>query len=103
MADEATISPTAPAGVAAPGGKGEGKEKVKRVRRYKKKKRCRFCRAEVAEVDFKDLAAVQKLITAQGKMFSRKRSGSCAKHQRSAKRAVKYARFLALLPYISGQ
>lgn len=77
-----------------------GKASAKKFHRYRKKKRCRFCRNKVDEVDFKDLAGMQKLVTAQGKMFSRKRSGSCAKHQRSAKLAVKYARFLALLPYL---
>ncbi len=81
--------------------KGRGKAKAKKVHRYRKKKRCRFCRSKIAEVDYKDLAGLQKLVTAQGKLFSRKRSGSCAKHQRSAKRAVKYARFLSLLPYVS--
>ncbi len=82
-------------------GKGRGPAKSKKVHRYRKKKRCRFCRNKVEEVDYKDLAGLQKLVTAQGKLFSRKRSGSCAKHQRSAKRAVKYARFLSLLPYVS--
>ncbi|MHC4916425.1 MAG: 30S ribosomal protein S18 [Planctomycetota bacterium] len=38
--------------------------------------------------------------TAQGKLFSRKRSGHCAKHQRMFKRAAKRARFLAMLPYV---
>ncbi len=43
---------------------------------------------------------MQKLLTPQGKQFSRKRSGNCARHQRSANRAIKRARFLALLPYV---
>jgi small subunit ribosomal protein S18 len=43
---------------------------------------------------------LKKLCTARGKLFSRKRSGNCAKHQRKVKRAIKYARYLALLPYV---
>jgi small subunit ribosomal protein S18 len=41
-----------------------------------------------------------KLCTNQGKLYSRKRSGNCAFHQRSAQRAIKRARFLALVPYV---
>lgn len=62
--------------------------------------RCRFCRESVKEVDYKNVAVLLKLITGQGKLYSRKRSGNCAFHQRSTTRAVKRARFLALLPYI---
>jgi len=51
-------------------------------------------------VDYKDMPSLVKLLTPQGKMFSRKRSGNCARHQRMVKRAVKLARFMALLPYV---
>jgi len=51
-------------------------------------------------VDYKDVRTLQKLCTSQGKLFSRKRSGNCAKHQRQFRRAAKRARFLALLPYV---
>ena len=53
------------------------------------------------EIDYKDVGALQKLTTQQGKMFSRKRSGNCARHQRSARRAIKRARFIGLMPYVS--
>jgi small subunit ribosomal protein S18 len=43
---------------------------------------------------------LQKLSTTQGKLFSRRRSGNCALHQRLFQRAAKRARFLALLPYV---
>ena len=51
-------------------------------------------------MDYKDVAGLSKLTTQQGKLYSRKRSGNCAGHQRSFKRAVKRARFLALMPYV---
>ncbi len=70
-----------------------------RRHRYNEQTKCRFCRLRVRHVDYKDLAALQKLTTPQGKMFSRKRSGNCAKHQRSLKKAVKRARYMALIPY----
>jgi small subunit ribosomal protein S18 len=62
--------------------------------------RCRFCREGVGEVDYKDVDTISKLLTSQSKIFSRKRSGNCARHQRSLKRAIKRARFLSLVPYI---
>ncbi len=69
--------------------------------RYREQTKCRFCREKVREIDYKDVNALQKLTTQQGKIFSRKRSGNCACHQRSARRAIKRARFLALMPYVT--
>ena len=62
--------------------------------------KCRFCKDGMALVDYKDVRGLQRLTTPQGKMYSRKRSGTCAKHQRAVKRAVKRARFMALLAYV---
>jgi small subunit ribosomal protein S18 len=73
--------------------------KPRRKRRFREQNKCRFCREKVAEIDYKDIATLQKLTTDQGKLFSRKRSGNCAKHQRSSRRAIKLARFMALMPY----
>jgi len=75
--------------------------KRKRRKRFQEQAKCRFCREKIAEVDYKDVASLNKLTTQQGKIFSRKRSGNCARHQRSTKRAIKRARFLALIPYVS--
>ena len=72
----------------------------RRILRPLEKTRCRFCRSRMWILDYKDLASLQKLVTSQGRMFSRKRSGNCARHQHQAKLAVRYARFLALLPYV---
>ena len=60
---------------------------------------CRFCREKVKYVDYKDIDTLQKLLTNRGKIFSRKRSGNCAKCQRKVQRAIKRARFMALLPF----
>ena len=67
---------------------------------YKAQSKCRFCRDKVRDLDYKDTAALQKLVTTQGKLFSRKRSGNCAYHQRSARKALKRARFMALMPFV---
>jgi small subunit ribosomal protein S18 len=60
---------------------------------------CRFCRGSVKYVDYKDVGTLQKLLTNRGKIYSRKRSGNCAGCQRKAKKAVKRARYMALLPF----
>jgi small subunit ribosomal protein S18 len=69
-----------------------------------RKNRCRFCARggcpRPAFVDYKDVALLKKLCTGQGKLVSRKRSGSCAAYQRACANAVKRARFMALLPYV---
>lgn len=83
-------------------GKGRGVSKrSKRKSRFREQAKCRFCRLKIDEVDFKDIPTLIKLTTQQGKIFSRKRSGNCARHQRSVMLAVKRARYMALLPYVS--
>jgi small subunit ribosomal protein S18 len=72
----------------------------RRKARFREQAKCRFCRDKVAQIDYKDLGALSKLTTQQGKMFSRKRSGNCARHQRSCRQALKRARFMALMPYV---
>ena len=68
--------------------------------RFREQAKCRFCRQKIKEVDYKEVVVLGKLTTHQGKIFSRKRSGNCARHQRSSKRAIKHARFMALIPYV---
>ena len=60
---------------------------------------CRFCRRGAKYVDYKDIGTLEKLLTSRGKIYSRKRSGNCAGCQRKVQRAIKRARFMALLPF----
>jgi small subunit ribosomal protein S18 len=62
---------------------------------------CRFCRRGIKYVDYKDIETLQKLLTNRGKVYSRKRSGNCAGCQRKVKKAIKRARYIALLPYVA--
>jgi small subunit ribosomal protein S18 len=96
------------------GARSKAKEKKKRLRKLTERGPCRWCRAEkfaekksvktpeftVPPIDYKNIDLVQRLVSPQGKIFSRKRSGSCGKHQRQLKMAVKHARLLALIPYV---
>jgi len=76
-------------------------KKSKRIKKLRDKAECRFCREQIKHIDYKDVENLQKLLTQRGKIFSRKRSGNCASCQRKVKLAVKRARFMALLPYVS--
>ena len=61
--------------------------------------RCRFCRDKVTRIDYKDVLTLEKLCSNQGRIFSRKRSGNCASHQRMVKKAIKQARVIGLMPF----
>lgn len=67
---------------------------------YRTPGKCRFMKDGVCQVDYKDTRILVKLVTPQGKLFSRKRSGACAYCQRRIQVAVKRARMLALLPFV---
>ena len=77
------------------------KPKQRRERPSRERVECRFCRDKTNYIDYKDVDKLQKLLTQRGKIFSRKRSGNCAHCQRKAQLAIKRARYLALLPYVS--
>lgn len=77
-----------------------GKEKFRKGPRISFGRRfCRLCREKIAGIDYKDVKRLERFITERGKIISRRSSGNCAKHQRMVARAIKRARFLALLPY----
>ena len=67
----------------------------------KKKKVCIFCADKVSFIDYKDTAKLRKFISERGKILPRRVSGTCAKHQRDLTTAIKRARQVALLPYVT--
>lgn len=66
-----------------------------------KRKVCRFCENRVREIDYKKVDILKKYIPERGKISPRRVTGTCAYHQRKLTTAIKRARLLALLPYIS--
>ncbi len=66
-----------------------------------KRKFCSFCADKVETIDYKDPSKLRRYILAEGKIAPRRRTGTCAKHQRAVAVAIKRARHLALLPYTS--
>lgn len=63
---------------------------------------CFYCKYHT-EPDYKDVENLEKFLTPRKKIVSREKSGICAKHQRSLSKHMKYARYLALVPFTSYQ
>ncbi len=67
----------------------------------KVKKVCRFTQNNVKYIDYKDVKLLQRYITEQGKVIPKRITGTSAKYQRQLSIAIKRARHMALLPYVS--
>lgn len=66
-----------------------------------KRRVCFFCRDKIEKIGYKDPGILRPYISDRGKIAPRRKSGACAKHQRRLSLAIKRARHLALLPYVS--
>jgi len=66
-----------------------------------KRKVCLFCRDKIDHIDYKDPIKLRPYITDRGKISPRRKSGTCAKHQRALTTAIKRARHIALLPFVT--
>lgn len=69
--------------------------------RSKKRKRCPFTAAGIREIDYKDIDTLTKFITERGKILPRRITGVSAYHQRLLTTAIKRARHVALLPFVT--
>ena len=74
---------------------GRGRHKT-----FFKRKVCKFC-IKKATIDWKDGGGLKRFTSERGKIMPRRITGTCAKHQRELARAIKRARSVALLPYVS--
>lgn len=77
------------------------KERSFRPSKKPRKKVCMFCADRVEKIDCKDLAKLRKCMTERAKILPRRVTGTCAFHQRELTVAIKRARHIALLPYVS--
>jgi small subunit ribosomal protein S18 len=66
-----------------------------------RRKSCHLCRDKVVEVDYKNLAQLRRYVSEKGKIRSRRITGACRRHQIQVAAAVKRAREMALMPYVS--
>jgi len=76
-------------------------ERENRQNNRKRRKVCQFCVDKVQDIDYKDVAKLRKCISERSKILPRRTTGVCAKHQRHLMIAIKRARQIALLPYVT--
>ena len=76
-------------------------ERPDRARPRKRKKVCAFCVDKVTSIDYKDTAKLRRYMSERSKILPRRITGTCARHQRQLTEAIKRARQIALLPYVT--
>ena len=79
------------------GGERGGPGRFRRVRR----KVCAFCVDKVSRIDYKDVGRLRGYVSDRARILKSRHSGNCAKHQRMVSQAIKRAREIALLPFVS--
>ncbi|MBI4214261.1 MAG: 30S ribosomal protein S18 [Chloroflexi bacterium] len=101
LADPGQAGPQGPAG-AGPGQR-PGAPPRRGTRRFTPRRRvCQFCVDHIKVIDYKDVNRLKRYLSDRAKIEPRRKTGTCARHQRTLAVALKRARYLALLPYTAG-
>lgn len=69
--------------------------------RKSRKKVCSFCTNKIYDIDYKDIPRLRYYLSERAKIVPRRVTGTCARHQRQLTIAIKRARHIALLPFVS--
>ena len=81
-------------GAARPGGRPRG--------RFAPRRRvCSFCVDHIKYIDYKNVDQLRRYLSDRAKIEPRRRTGVCAKHQRTLRIAIQRARHLALVPFVA--
>jgi len=72
-----------------------------RGRMRSRRRICAFCVDHIDYIDYKDQEMLKRYVNEFGRIRPRRQTGTCAKHQRSLAKAIKRARHIALLPFVS--
>ena len=72
-----------------------------RSKNRKRRKVCQFCVDKCTYIDYKDTAKLRRFLSERSKILPRRTTGTCAMHQRELTEAIKRARQIALLPYVT--
>ena len=91
------------------GGRGRGRgdkktaDKAQGQRRtlFRRRKVCKFCADKIDDINYKDVKLLGPFVPERGKVLPRRISGTCAMHQRKLQVAIKRARQIALVPYVT--
>lgn len=77
------------------------RERAPRSMKRTRKKVCKFCADRIDKIDYKDINRLKSCMTERSKILPRRVTGTCAYHQRELTTAIKRARYVALVPYVS--
>src|SRR5213593_534665 len=85
------------------GGDKKGGDKAQGQRRtlFRRRKVCKFCADKIDDINYKDVKLLGPFVPERGKILPRRISGTCAMHQRKLQIAIKRARQIALIPYVT--
>jgi len=81
--------------------KKDDKEKGGRRGMFRRRRICKFCADHIDHISYKDVKLLAGFVPERGKIQPRRISGTCATHQRKLQTAIKRARQLALIPYVT--
>ncbi|MBF6613912.1 MAG: 30S ribosomal protein S18 [Chloroflexi bacterium] len=84
-----------PAGRGGPGARPRSRDRY-----VPRRKVCAFCVDKVQDIDYKDIPRLRKYLSERAKIEPRRKTGTCARHQRALSVAIKRARQMALLPFV---
>ena len=76
-------------------------ERPARGGRKGRRKVCSFCVDKIETIDYKDVARLRRFVSERAKILPRRVTGTCARHQRELTVAIKRARQIALMPFVS--
>jgi small subunit ribosomal protein S18 len=83
-------------------GRDSGPPKRRRGRFTPRRRICAFCVDHIDHIDYKNQDNLKRYVNEFGRIRPRRQTGTCAKHQRILAQAIKRARHIALLPFVSG-
>ena len=77
------------------------KQQGQRRPMFRRRKVCKFCADKIDDINYKDVKLLAPFVPERGKILPRRISGTCAMHQRKLQTAIKRARQIALIPYVT--
>src|SRR5437867_3416699 len=80
---------------------GDNKAQGQRRTLFRRRKVCKFCADKIDDINYKDVKLIGPFVPERGKILPRRISGTCAMHQRKLQTAIKRARQIALVPYVT--
>ncbi|MEK7566589.1 MAG: 30S ribosomal protein S18 [Patescibacteria group bacterium] len=66
-----------------------------------RKEQCYFCTSNMKSVDYKDTEVLKKFLSPQSKILAKRKTSVCSTHQRKLAKAIKRARQMALVPFVT--